>query len=380
MIRNLVVLLTLLAPVMRAERWKVQSFFDQEHDTMMIEDLVFPSAERGIAVGTVHDEMNPERKARYTSLVTSDGGAHWSQVPLKDHPRSLYFLNDSTGWLVTDSAIWFTEESGRSWTKLCDQRKPNRKIGVTPPGGLLTRVWFVDPKHGFGVGLQKTVLESLDGGKTWKPLEEADKPDANPAHAAYSQIWIDGKKGMIFGTSIPPRVDDPKLPSWMEPERAVKRKQLPTLTLLLQTLDGGATWHSSTAPLFGDVVAARMAGSDGLAVFSFSEGFEWPSDVYHLDMLTGGTKRVFAEKDRRVTDCALFGGSLGFLAAVEPPGRLNTLPVPGKVKILKSTDLENWQEMPVDYKAVARSLVLAGPDAEHQWAATDTGYILHLVP
>ena len=36
--------------------------------------------------------------------------------------------------------------------------------------------------------------------------------------------------------------------------------------------------------------------------------------------------------------------------------------------------------MPVDYKANARSLVLAGPDAEHQWAATDTGMILWLIP
>ena len=166
----------------------------------------------------------------------------------------------------------------------------------------------------------------------------------------------------------------------MEPERAVKRKQIPTMTLLLQTLDGGATWHSSTAPLFGDVVAARLAGSDGLAVFSFNEAFDWPSDVYHLDMTTGKTTRVFAEKDRRVTDCALFDGARGFLAAVEPTGKLNTLPIPGKVKILKSTNLTDWEEMNVDYKAVARSLVLAGPDAGHQWAATDTGMILHLVP
>lgn len=380
MIRLLSVFLALIAPLVRAERWKIQYFFDEDHDTLMVEDLVFPSPQRGIAVGTIHDELDPEKKARYTALVTSDGGEHWTQVPLKDHPRSLFFLNDTTGWMVTDSAIWFTEESGRDWSKISEQKKPDRKLGVTPPGGLITRVWFVDALHGFALGLQKTALESLDGGKTWKPLEEAAKPEANPAHAVYSQIWINGKKGVIFGTSIPPRADDPRLPAWMEPERAVKRKQVPTMTLLLQTLDGGATWQSSTAPLFGNVIAARLVGADGLAVFSFSEGFEWPSEVYHLDMNTGDTKRVFAEKDRRVTDCAVFDGPLGFLAAVEPPGRLNTSPVPGKVKILKSANLTDWEEMPVDYKAVARSLVLAGPDAGHQWAATDTGFILHLVP
>ncbi|HML16617.1 MAG TPA: YCF48-related protein [Bryobacteraceae bacterium] len=378
--KYLAVVLALFAPVVRAERWSVQYFFDQDHDTLMIEDLAFPSALRGIAVGTVHDELDPGKKPRYISLVTSDGGEHWTEAPLKDHPRSLFFLNESTGWLVTDSALWFTEESGRTWSKIGEQKKPDRKLGLTPPGGLITRVWFVNAQHGFAVGLQKTILESLDGGKTWKPVEEAAKPDAKPGHAVYSQIWMDGKAGVIFGTSIPPRPDDPHLPTWMEPERAVKRKQVPTLTLLVQTLDGGETWHSSTAPLFGDVIAARLAGFDGLAVFSYSEGFEFPSDVYHLDMRTGATKRVFAEKDRRVTDCAAFAGSYGFLAGVEPPGKLNSLPVPGKVKILQSSDLNKWEEMDVDYKAVARSVVLAGPDRGHQWAGTDTGFILHLVP
>jgi hypothetical protein len=46
--------------------------------------------------------------------------------------------------------------------------------------------------------------------------------------------------------------------------------------------------------------------------------------------------------------------------------------------MLSSTNLKDWVEMPVDYRAVAQSLVLAGPDAEHLWAATDTGMILRL--
>ena len=46
--------------------------------------------------------------------------------------------------------------------------------------------------------------------------------------------------------------------------------------------------------------------------------------------------------------------------------------------MLSSVDLKTWSEMAVDYRAVAQSLVLAGPDQEHQWAATDTGMILRL--
>jgi hypothetical protein len=63
---------------------------------------------------------------------------------------------------------------------------------------------------------------------------------------------------------------------------------------------------------------------------------------------------------------------------VEPPGKLRSAPIPGKVKMLASADLKTWTEMAVDYRAVAQSLVLAGPDPEHLWAATDTGMILRL--
>jgi len=160
----------------------------------------------------------------------------------------------------------------------------------------------------------------------------------------------------------------------------VKRRQVPTLTLLLNTADAGATWKTQTAPLFGTVSSVRLQGILGLAVFAFNESFEWPTEVYRLELSNGQTESVFKQKDRRVTDCALFAGPRAFLAAVEPPGRLNSVPIPGKVRILTSSDLMQWTEMAVDYKANARSLVLAGPDAGHQWAATDTGMILHLNP
>lgn len=371
--------LALMASSAVAASWKVQYFYDVNRDTFFIEDLAFPSAKRGIAVGTIRDELG-QSKGKYTALVTADGGEHWTLEPLKDHPRSLFFLNDSIGWMVGDDGIWFTDESGRNWKKISNQKKGDKKIGPTPPGGVITQLWFLDEKHGFAVGLQKTVLETKDGGATWVPVAEAAKPSANPSHTAYSRIAFDGPKvGIIIGGSVPPRIDDPKLPAWMEPERAVRRRQIPTLKLELETRDGGATWHSSTAPLFGDIEALRLAGVTGLAVFSFQESFDYPSEVYRLDLTTGKNALAFHAKNRRIFDCALFPGPRAYLAAVEPPGKLNTIPIPGKVKILTSTNLTDWTEMEVDYKANARSVVLAGPDADHQWAATDTGMILHLV-
>jgi hypothetical protein len=372
------VVLVLLAPLAHAERWKVQYFFDELKKTFYIEDLSFPSATRGIAVGTTIQEAIGGRGAP-SALLTSDGGEHWTMEPLKDHPRSIFFLNDSIGWMVGDDAIWMTEESGRAWKKVGDQKKPDKKIGPTPPGGLITRVWFLDPQHGFAAGLQKSVLETHDSGKTWTDIVEAQSPSANPAYAAYTQIYFENSKhGIAVGGSLPPRPDDPRLPSWMEPDRAVKRRQIPTLTFMIETHDAGAHWHLTTAPLMGNLVSVRMTANTGLAVFGFEESFTWPSEVYRLDLSENKSTRVYREHDRRVVDCAMFPNR-AYLAAIEPPGKLNSLPIPGKVKMLTSLDFDTWTEMDVDYKAIARSLVLAGPDADHQWAATDTGMILHLV-
>ena len=100
-------------------------------------------------------------------------------------------------------------------------------------------------------------------------------------------------------------------------------------------------------------------------------------------MKTGQSETVFKKKDRLVTDAAIFvgaeGGARAFLAAVEPPGQAafgaDSRQSHGCFRALI---LKDWVEMPVDYRAVAQSLVLAGPDAEHLWAATDTGMILRL--
>ncbi len=374
-------LAVLFSPGLRAERWTMQYFYDENHSRLEFVDIAFPSAQRGIAVGWIQ-ATNSERSPKPTALLTSDGGAHWTLSPLNEEPRSLFFLNESLGWMVTDKGIWISEEAGRSWRKVGEQKKPDPKLGETPPGGLILRVWFLDEQHGFAIGYQKTILETHDGGKNWTAVEEASKPTGNPAFTAYTNIAFEGRIGLIAGAAVPPRRQP--YPRWMDPDRAAMRRQTPTLTLVLETRDGGANWRSEAAPVFGVVGALHLAGMVGLSVLQFQDTFEVPAEVYLLDLATGKSISVFREKNRLVTDAAVFSsdsamGQRAFLAAVEPPGRVSNLPIPGKVKILSSADLKEWNEMEVDYRAVATSLVLSGPDPGHVWAATDTGMILKLV-
>ncbi len=358
-------------------KWTLQYFYDQNGKDLEIIDLAFPSATRGIAVGAVIDREG--RRPQFTALVTSDGGSHWTMVPLKELPRSLFFLDESNGWMVTGEGLWFTREAGRSWVRISDQIKPNKKLADAPRGGLILRVWFLDERHGYAVGLQKSVFETHDGGRTWIPLEEAAKPASNPAFTVYSHIaFADTRRGMILGAYVPPSARQDA--GYDLPEQTLARRQVPRLMIEMDTRDNGAIWKSGTAPLLGSVNSLRLGGTSGLAVFNYVDSFEWPAEVYRIDLGTGKSESVFKQKDRRVTDAAIFANGPAFLVAVEPPGKLRSAPIPGKVRMLESRDLKNWKEMPVDYRAVAQSLILAGPDPEHLWAATDTGMILRLSP
>src|ERR1700730_18342952 len=117
-VRNLAVfgVLSLALPLLAqpSQRWKIQFSYRKLDSSLELRDLECPSAQRCIAVG-----MISEKNGRQQGVVvlTNDAGKQWSLVEVKDRPLSLFFLNDSLGWMVTDRGILSTGESGRSWTK-----------------------------------------------------------------------------------------------------------------------------------------------------------------------------------------------------------------------------------------------------------------------
>jgi photosystem II stability/assembly factor-like uncharacterized protein len=137
MMKTFLLCCVFLLPV-SAQKWTIQYFYDELKSQMEITDLAFPSAQRGIAVGAIYDKGSGHEK--YTSVATSDGGEHWTLQTLKEYPRSIFFLNDSVGWMVTDKGLWFTDESGRSWKKVSDQIKPNKNLEPETTIGLRTRI------------------------------------------------------------------------------------------------------------------------------------------------------------------------------------------------------------------------------------------------
>lgn len=352
-------------PAGAGERWRLQYCYDEDTSSLTLQDLKFPSPRRGVGVGY----LTETGKIKPVVLLTRDGGEHWnlSQVPEAGH--SLFFVNETLGWMVTRNGIWRTDEAGQNWKRCA------RLSG-------LARVYFQDDKHGWAVGMPKALYETWDGGNKWSPVPAAAQPKTTREYTAYGPIaFANQRVGIVTGSSRPPRREEERrrLPAWMEPEKSQGRREWPAVTILLETRDGGKSWALSETTLFGAITQVRLAPDGrGLGLVQFFESFAWPSEVFQFDWKTGKSSRVFRQKERRITDLALLPDGAAYIAGVEPPGTLTQSPVPGKVKVLRSSNLTDWQEMEVDYRATAHRVMLATAGPGQIWASTDTGMVLKL--
>ena len=96
---------------------------------------------------------------------------------LKETPVSLFFLNEGLGWMVTDKGACGRPPKPAGTGRSC------RKL----PAGTL-RVYFTDEKHGWAACDKKTVFETHDGGRNWKPVAAAAEPPAIRMYSVYT--WI----------------------------------------------------------------------------------------------------------------------------------------------------------------------------------------------
>ncbi|MCL6546282.1 MAG: hypothetical protein K6T61_13715 [Bryobacteraceae bacterium] len=365
---RLLICALLAAWPLQAQRWQLQYFYDQRNSTLNIRDLAFPSPSRGVAVGTIIEG----RSSRPVCLTTSDGGARWTLAPLREAGESLFFLNENIGYMTTPGGLWKTVESGRGWFKLSGA-----------PRGL-KKVYFANESRGWAIGERKGAYQTLDGGKSWTPLPVLEQVNSRPETTVFREIaFVGGRIGIIVGHSTPPAPSPrglrrtPSLPDPIQP--GAPRRERPHLMIALQTSNGGDTWKASTTSVFGSVRRiAFLPDGHALLLFQFLGDFSLPSEIHRMPALKDSSSRVFARADRAVADLAVTAHGTVMLAAIEPPGTRHWGPIPGKLKVLRSSDLKDWREMEVDYRAVAREAVLAFLDENHAWIGTDTGMILRL--
>ncbi len=357
-------LLLVSASLNAAEKWRMQYFYDKDASAVAFTDLQCPSAKRCFASGVLQEG----KRDQGVVATTADSGANWSLEEVKEHPVSLFFLNENKGWMVTDRGIWESADTGSTWKKIREQKE-------------LERVYFLNENHGYAVGAPKVVIETLDGGHKWTPVAEADKAPTAADNTIYHWIaFADDKVGMIIGSwSLPPSPRE--VPDWMAPERAHSRHEFPSTTILLQTTDGGKTWSQVSHSLEGTLMSFRYgAPGEGFALFQFPNSSQRAAELFQMDLDSRKNTSVYQDSLRPARDFAVLRDGDVIVAAVEKPGKANNLPIPGKLKMMRSSSLKTWLNMDVDYRAVAGRAILAAPDSNNMWVATDTGMILKLQP
>jgi hypothetical protein len=342
-----------------AGRWRLVYQHDENNSELVLNDLRFAGLKFGIAVGLRGDNG----RIKPVAVVTRDGGAKWEQIPLKGAGFTVHPLDDRRIYVVTEKGLYYSTDGGTNWAK--------KKLPED-----MQRVWFQDESRGLAVGRGKTIWRTSDGAKTWVKLPEAENLALTSANTSFYWVeFLNDKIGMIVGNSQRPRPVS-RVPDWMDPERALRRRQTPGITVVLETRDGGATWRSSLSSIFGQVGRVKLRDRLGVSIFNFSDDFDWPSEVMEIDLASGKNAPLFRRKDRAISDCLILPGGSIVLAGIEPPGALRGAPVPGKVKAVITQDRKKWVEMPVDYRASAGQVFLASPDGETLFLATDTGMIL----
>jgi photosystem II stability/assembly factor-like uncharacterized protein len=345
----------ILPSLSAAPRWKIQFLYDHADSNFAIEDLECPTTRHCIAAGLIDDKKGHQQGA---VVVSSDGGLHWSQYEVKERPVSIFFLNESLGWMVTDHGLWSTVEGGRSWIKVQTRK------------GIL-QAWFLNAEQGYITGLKGLVQQTNDGGKTWGKLEASGQaPD--PMSLNYDIVSFQGSHGIIIGAS------DATSPLLLDPGSELRGSGKITI---LETLDGGKKWTYGSVPIDGELAQFKMSNKGFVVTLLLYSNPKYPvsSAVFETPLGSPDGRMIFAERDRFATDIALLSNGGAVLVSVEPPGNSTLVPIPGKVKILESDNLKVWREMDVDYRAVAQRAIIAAPDAQHMWVATDTGAILGLV-
>jgi photosystem II stability/assembly factor-like uncharacterized protein len=361
-----VAILAVAAPASGAARWRVQYFYDQDKSVLNFVDMQFPSATRGVAVGFIQEGTHQKP----ISVVTSDSGRTWQTADLPEMPVSLFFLNEGLGWLATaKGGLWKTTEVGKNWQKM--PRIPAAAF----------KVYFTSENNGWAACVKKKVFQTADGGRTWTPVAAAAEPPGNPEYSVYSWIaFATPQFGIVTGFNLPPRRRYQSVPDWVDPEEALTHRDTPHLSYQMVTHDGGKTWKSNAASLFGAVARIRLdAQGSGLGLIEYSASFRYPSEVYKIDWRTGKNQTVFRDRRLHITDVAVAPDGTAYIAGIAVTGQIRDA-VPGKVHILTTRDYVTWSEMDVDYKAAGNRVVLALPDKDNLYLATDGGMVLKLVP
>jgi len=121
------------------------------------------------------------------SLYTTNGGKQWEYVDFKKsctderylegydmRALEVFFLDSQNAWLTfEDGRMARSIDGGRTW---CDLLAPNA-VKFDYYEKYFKKIHFTDSLHGLGLGANRLLYETRDGGKTWNKAVDAQADD-----------------------------------------------------------------------------------------------------------------------------------------------------------------------------------------------------------
>lgn len=224
-----------------------------------------------------------------TILRTVDGGAHWtrtyacaqpvpctatSQDAVTNNLAALSFPGATHGWAVgAGGTILNTLDGGRTWSVELACAQPETAIAkhyCTPVSADrvtkdLTGVSFADDSHGWAVGKGEQILVTADGGATWA-----------------LQIACRWRTNLDTGPCPPRPAQDPPLDlSAVSFVSAQQGYAVGAEGYSISTVDGGRTWVSNSGG-----VGPGLLGVD-FVTSTFASGVTAQADIVHAVGVAG---------------------------------------------------------------------------------------------
>ena len=267
-------------------------------------------------------------------FLPSAYGSGWFRQPSGTMAwlHAVYFLNNNHGWVAgSGGTLLETKDGGESWKRI-----------LTLTRDTLEDVYFADERIGWLIAqrdpltlktneeVRSYLLKTEDGGATWRAIMQSG-PDANSSlvHAMFANAecgWVFGESGVVFATT-----------------------------------DGGAHWTRQTSPskylllggTFIDSAHAWLAGAGATVLQTDNGGLSWQSGI------------VRNARGTRFNAISFVGNRLGW--AVGAAGHIFATTDGGR----------NWfpQQSPANIDLLDVKFV----DASDGWAAGKEGLLLHTI-